>query len=89
MSYLARGPQAFNKLMHFLTSPLFRVGEVGLLALILFHLLNGLRIICFDWIDAFRYQKAFFYGLMILTFILFLFGAYPLLPKEWIGGPAR
>lgn len=89
MSTLARGEAQFNALMRFLASPLFKLGEVGLLALILFHMLNGIRILLFDWADAFRFQRAFFYGLMVLAFAVFIIGARPLIPWHWIGGFIR
>lgn len=89
MSNLARGEAQFNKTMVFLASPIFKIGECALLACILFHMLNGIRILLFDWADAYRKEKVFFYGLMIIAFVVFVIGAIPLVPWHWLGGFIR
>lgn len=89
ISHLAGGEPEFNRTMRFLSQPAFKMGEIALLALILFHMLNGARIVLFDWADAFRFQKALFYSLVAVAFVAFIFGAIPLLPREWFGGFLR
>ena len=46
---LTQGPDTFNRVMNFLSSPLFKYLEVGLWAVILFHAFNGVRIIIVDF----------------------------------------
>jgi len=38
------GAEVYNKVVKIYTHPLFRVGEVGLAAAVLYHALNGIRI---------------------------------------------
>ena len=48
---------------------LFRVGELGLIASVVFHAANGVRIILFDfWPGAARYQRQIFWGVMAIFF---------------------
>ncbi len=56
------GPEAFNKVMALYRHPVFRVSEVGLFAAVLFHALNGLRIVVIDfWPGATKHHKKLFW----------------------------
>ena len=50
---------------------LFRIGELGLIAAVLFHALNGVRIVLFDfWPKAVHYQKPLFRAVQIAFWII-------------------
>lgn len=61
--------------------------ELALIAAILFHTFNGLRVILFDLGIGIRAQKLLFWGLMAVAAILFAFAVDALLP--YIRGEAR
>ena len=61
--------------------------ELVLIAVILFHTFNGLRVILFDLGIGIRAQKLVFWGLMAVAVILFAFATDALLP--YIRGEAR
>lgn len=63
------GPNAFNRLLAVLTSPPFMVADLALLAAILFHGFNGLRIIFFDLGIGIRQQKFIFWLVMLIAAI--------------------
>ncbi len=47
----------------------FRAGELGLIASVLFHSLNGVRIVLFDfWPGAAKYQKELFNAVAVIFF---------------------
>ncbi len=70
---LGWGPKYFNYMMQLYTHPLFKLGEIGLFAAVLFHALNGLRICIFDfWVGATRYHSQIFWGAMVLFSVIFL-----------------
>lgn len=75
--YISESPETFNQLMEFLASPLFKLAEVGLLAAVLYHALNGIRVILVEYLWANLNQKVLFYVTFsvsaILTFVGFLF----------------
>ena len=56
------GPEHYNAIIALYRVPLFRVMEVGLFASVLFHALNGVRIILIDfWEDLTRVHRQLFY----------------------------
>jgi len=56
------GPERYNAVIALYRVPLFRVMEVGLFASVLFHALNGVRIILIDfWEDLTRFHRQLFY----------------------------
>jgi succinate dehydrogenase / fumarate reductase cytochrome b subunit len=76
---LTQGPDTFNRVMNFLSSPLFKYLEVGLWAVILFHAFNGVRIIIVDFFKGSLLQKKLFFLMISLAFILWAVGSYLIL----------
>ncbi|OFJ54379.1 succinate dehydrogenase, cytochrome b556 subunit [Mycolicibacterium grossiae] len=51
-------PEAFNTIMDTYKTPVIGLMEMGLVAAVLYHALNGIRIILIDfWKDGPRYQR--------------------------------
>ena len=81
---LGWGPEIYNKIVAFYHLPLMRVGEVILGAAILYHALNGIRIIIIDfWENSTVYQRQLFWAEIIIFFGLFLPSAYIMLKPIW------
>jgi succinate dehydrogenase / fumarate reductase cytochrome b subunit len=67
-------PDAYNAVISSYQTPIMGLGETGLVAAIVFHAFNGLRIILIDFWNA-KYQKAMFYvviGLWVVTMLAFV-----------------
>jgi succinate dehydrogenase / fumarate reductase cytochrome b subunit len=79
LSYLLKGPTAFNELMKTVQSPLFKFFELALLGGVLFHAFNGLRILWIDFASAAQYQRALFWVMLSWGVAVFIFGAIPIL----------
>ena len=61
-SLIVLGPDHYNTIIRLYRHPVFRVMEVGLVASVLFHALNGIRIILIDcWVDLTRIHRQLFY----------------------------
>ncbi len=76
-SLIGFGPEHYNKFVKIYQSALFRPLEVLLMAFVIFHSLNGLRIILIDfWPKAARIQKGLNMATTLLTIALFLPAAY-------------
>ena len=61
-SLIILGPAPYNKIIAIYRIPVFRVMEVGLFACVLFHALNGVRIILIDfWENLTRFHRQLFY----------------------------
>lgn len=71
-------PQKFNDTMVFLGSWQFRMLELGLWGVVLYHALNGVRIFIIDFFNGALYQARMFWIMAVLFVILFLAGAYPM-----------
>jgi len=82
--HLSYGPEKFNSVMAFLTSPLFKILEIGLWAVILFHTFNGIRLLIIDFGSGARYHKKLFWVAFLLVLILSVLGAIPFL--QHLGG---
>ena len=66
-------PEAYNAVISQYQTPIMGLGEVALVAAIVFHAFNGLRIILIDFWNA-KYQKVMFYvviGLWVITMLGF------------------
>ena len=72
LSPLTNGEAAFNLKMQQYSSPFFMVVEWLLFAFVLFHSLNGIRIVIVDWADGAKYHKQLYRLSWILGVILFL-----------------
>ncbi len=72
------GPEWYNKIIAIYRIPLFGISEIFLFAAVLFHALNGLRIVIIDfWPESTVYHKLLFKGMMGIFLAVFL-------PVGWI-----
>ena len=66
-------PETYNIAVETYKNPVVGVMEVGLVAAVLFHALNGVRLILVDfWSQGPRYQRQLFYGLLVVFTVLFV-----------------
>ncbi|MEG0028511.1 MAG: succinate dehydrogenase, cytochrome b556 subunit [Aurantimicrobium sp.] len=64
-------PEAYNAVIGTYKTPLMGLGEIGLVGAILFHALNGLRIILVDfWSKGVKYQRVMFWIVIGLWVVL-------------------
>ena len=61
-------PEAYNVVIESYKTPIIGLAELGLVGAILFHGLNGLRVIAVDfWSKGTKYQAVMFWLVMIIT----------------------
>ena len=66
-------PAAYNVVIATYKTPLIGLAELGLVAAILYHGLNGLRITLIDfWSKGAKYQNQMFWVVMTITIVLFV-----------------
>ncbi len=64
-------PEAYNAVMSTYKNPLMGLGEAVLVGAIVFHALNGLRIILVDfWSKGVKYQRYMFWGVIGVWVVL-------------------
>ena len=73
-------PEAYDTVVATYKTPIVALLEYGLVAAILFHALNGLRVIAVDfWIKGARYQKQMLWTVVAVWIVLMLGAIYPVL----------
>lgn len=71
--FLLMGEDAYNAAIGIYHTWYFRLGEFALIAAVVYHGLNGIRIIIVDfWQRSTRYQKPMWYAVMALTGIILI-----------------
>ena len=70
-------PDAYNALITSYHAPIFKVGEFLLLGAVIYHALNGLRIVLIDFVGWSPNQKKLFWTLGAVAAVLFAVGGYP------------
>ena len=80
-------PSLYDDVLKLYASPLGRVGETLLGAALLYHALNGLRIIVMDFWPAMTvFHKQLWYSIWVVFVVVGLPGAYIILRPIWAGG---
>ena len=81
---LTMGPEKFNSVTQFLSSPLFKLLEVGLWGVILYHAFNGIRVVIVDFFKGSLMHKKLFAVLIAIAFVLWALGSYMLISHiQW------
>jgi succinate dehydrogenase / fumarate reductase cytochrome b subunit len=82
-AFIGWGPELYNKAMALYRMPFFRVGEVILAGMVLFHALNGVRIIIIDfWPETTAAHRKWTYAVMAVFAVIFIPTAIYML--EWV-----
>jgi succinate dehydrogenase / fumarate reductase cytochrome b subunit len=67
------GPKVYNDSIAIFSLPFVRVVSLALIASVLYHAFNGVRIIIVDfWPNGYKYQRALFYTALALSIICFI-----------------
>jgi len=79
LHHLLEGPAAFDALMKTVQSPLFKLFEVALLGAVLYHALNGVRLLIIDFGSGAKNHQPWFWAMVSIGFLAFILGAIPIL----------
>ncbi len=72
-------PDTFSAALDTFSKPLFKIGEIGLLATVILHALNGIRLTMVDLgVGLTKQRQAFWYFAIGFGLVLFLAGAIPM-----------
>ena len=70
-------PDAYDVVIATYKTPIVNLLEVGLVGAVLYHALNGIRIILVDfWAKGPRHQKAMFWTIVVVWVLVMIPGAY-------------
>ncbi len=77
------GPKLYNRVVHVYHNPVIRLLEMGLAAMVLFHALNGLRIILMDFVPKLAdYHKQLF-NIVVGLYIVLIMPAFFFMGREF------
>jgi succinate dehydrogenase / fumarate reductase cytochrome b subunit len=70
-------PDAYDRIMDTYKTPVVNLMEVGLVGAVLYHALNGLRVMAIDfWEKGPRYQKQMTYAVVTVVTLVMIPGTY-------------
>ncbi len=73
-------PDAYNRIMDTYKTPIVNLFEVGLVGAVLYHALNGLRVMAIDfWDKGTKYQKQMTFAVVGVTLLVMVPGTYYML----------
>src|SRR6476469_7109029 len=74
-----QNPEKFDEALKLFGTPLFKLGEIALLATVILHALNGIRLTMVDMgVGLSRQRQTFWYFAIGVGAVLFLAGAIPM-----------
>jgi succinate dehydrogenase / fumarate reductase cytochrome b subunit len=78
-------PQTYNQIIETYKNPFVNLMEVGLVGAVLFHALNGIRIMTVDfWAKGPRYQRQMLWAILVVWVLVMLPGAYFMLQRTFL-----
>lgn len=73
------GPAAFDARLATFQTPMFKLAEIALLAAVVYHAFDGLRLLLVNWFKITDYRKSLFYAAFGIAAILTIAGGIPIL----------
>lgn len=73
------GPAVFDERLNFLQTDLFKVFEIALLAAVIYHAFDGVRLLLVNWFKVTDKRKNMFYAVMVISALLVIAGGVPIL----------
>ena len=73
------GPEVFDARLAMVQTPLFKLGEVALLAAVVYHAFDGIRLLIVHYFDVTEYRKSLFYAAFAISALLTVVGGIPIL----------
>ena len=73
------GAEAFDERLNMVQSPFFMVAEVALLAAVIYHAFDGIRLIIVHYFKVTDVRKSMFYAVFVISAILVFAGGLPII----------
>ena len=76
---ITQGPEVFNARLNLVQTPFFKLAEIALLAAVVYHGLDGIRLLLVNWFKVTDYRKSLFYAVLAVSVLLVIAGGVPIL----------
>ena len=73
------GPEAFDARLNMVQTPFFKLLEIALLAAVVYHAFDGIRLLIIHWFNVTNYRTSLFYAAFAISAILVIAGGVPIL----------
>ncbi len=73
------GPEAFDARLALVQTPIFKLAEIALLAAVVYHALDGIRLLIVHYVGVTEYRKSLFYAAFAVAALLTIAGGIPIL----------
>jgi succinate dehydrogenase / fumarate reductase cytochrome b subunit len=73
------GPELFDARLAAVQTPFFKMAEIALLAAVVYHAFDGIRLLIVHYFDVTEYRKSLFYAAFVVSAILTIAGGLPIL----------
>ncbi len=80
------GTQVFNDRLAAVQTPLFKLLEIALLATVVYHAFDGVRLLIVHYFNVIDYRKSLFYAAFAVAALLTVAGGIPILLFAMQGG---
>jgi succinate dehydrogenase / fumarate reductase cytochrome b subunit len=73
------GAEVFDSRLTFFQSPAFKFAEIALLAAVIYHGFDGIRLLIVHYFNVTEYRKSLFYAIFAASVLLVIAGGIPIL----------
>ena len=73
------GPEVFDARLSLVQTTFFKFAEIALLAAVVYHAFDGIRLLIVHYFDVTEYRKSLFYAAFVVSAILTIAGGLPIL----------
>lgn len=73
------GPEAFDTRLNVVQTPVFKVLEIALLAAVVYHAFDGVRLLLVNWFKITDKRKNMFYAVFVVSALMVIAGGVPIL----------
>ena len=73
------GPETFDARLNLVQSTVFKFGEIALLAAVVYHAFDGIRLLMVHYFKVTEYRKSLFYAIFAIAAILTIAGGIPII----------
>ncbi len=72
------GPEVFDRRLAFVQTPFFKMMEIALLAAVVYHGFDGIRVMLAHYFNITEYRKSTFYAMFAIFVLVTIAGGIPL-----------
>jgi succinate dehydrogenase / fumarate reductase cytochrome b subunit len=73
------GPEVFDARLNAVQTPIYKLFEIALLAAVVYHAFDGIRLLIVHYFNVTEYRKSLFYAVFAVAAILTIAGGVPIL----------